>query len=237
MFTQYEQLTATMKKDGDADRRRECLRAVMEEKGLNILQFAKRAGISPTSIYNFLRGSSSSLSSPVLEKLAKAHNVPIARLTGEPELTKLSTPEIRVIGIVEAGVWRESPELYIRDRTSIMVPVPETYRPHAFGLEVGGASMNLIYPEGSFVICVPIEHVERELRTGDRVVVRRKNGGTYEFTLKELAFDEDGHPWLWPRSSSPKHQQPIEIPREQPEGDEEISILSLIIGSYRPEPQ
>lgn len=221
----------------NADRRREQLRAIMEEKGLNVLQWATKAGVSPTSLYNFFRGDSSSLSQPVLERLASAANVSISRLTGDNHWQKIPTPGVRIIGVVEAGAWRESPEIYLRERAEIMVPVPANYQAHAYGLEVGGPSMNLIYPEGSYVICVPIEHVERELKTGDRVVVRRHRNGTYEFTLKELVVDNDGQPWLWPRSLSPKHQNPIEIPAGEPLGDEEIQVLAIVIGSYRPEPQ
>jgi transcriptional regulator with XRE-family HTH domain len=67
-----------------ADDNRAAFRRWLELNGLSPFSAAKAAGISPGTIYNFLSGLSESLSTGVLEKLAKATNQPISSiLTGE----------------------------------------------------------------------------------------------------------------------------------------------------------
>ena len=91
--------------------------------------------------------------------------------------------------------------------------------------------MNLEYPEGSIVICVKFIELEAEPESGQRVVVyRHAPDGEIEATIKEFQIDDAGYPWLWPRSTSPEFQEPIKVN----DGDE-IEIVALVIGSYRPE--
>jgi len=228
---------ASMQANIDADRRRALLLEVQNEKGWNTKEWCRKAGVTPTAVYNFLRGQSRSLSLPILERLASTARVPIGRLTGEPGLVKIDVPSVQIIGVVRAGLWHETPEYLAGIGKEIVVPLPEEYRESAFGLEIAGPSMNQFFPEGSFVVCLPIEELPRELKSHDKVVVLRERAGLYEHTLKELVIDENtGRPWLWPRSTDPNFQTPIEIPDGEPTESEEIRILAVVIGSYRPEP-
>jgi len=67
----------------EAELRREALRRFMDERGLKVYPWAKKAGISEGSIRNFLTGASSSLSADTLKKLARVAGVPVWALTGE----------------------------------------------------------------------------------------------------------------------------------------------------------
>lgn len=65
----------------DADRRRAALQRFIDERGLEVADWARRAGLpTDTSIHNFLKGRSDSLSVPTLEALARAEDVSIGRL-------------------------------------------------------------------------------------------------------------------------------------------------------------
>ncbi len=74
----------------------------------------------------------------------------------------------------------------------------------------------------------------REPRSMDRVIVYAyRRDDTIEATVKELR-EEAGVAWLWPLSTHPDHQQPIN-PRNPPENIKSIEIKGIVIGSYLPE--
>ncbi|CAB4122687.1 hypothetical protein UFOVP32_53 [uncultured Caudovirales phage] len=67
----------------NADKRRKALEKWLEDHGHSPYSAAKAAGFAPAAIYNFLSGTSDSLSSRVLEKLAAMANSSVdAILTG-----------------------------------------------------------------------------------------------------------------------------------------------------------
>lgn len=90
--------------------------------------------------------------------------------------------------------------------------------------------MDLLYPDGSFVIVV--SSAETDVRHGDRVVVYRSQGELREATIKEVRVEADGRIGLWPRSSHPDHQVPIYLDDNDQDGPE---IAYVVIGVYRPE--
>lgn len=205
-----------------------------EKFGGNAKAWCEAAGLSANVLSNLYRNRADFLSFKTLRALADAARVSVADLTGEPEPQLQAAPPIRVVGTVEAGVWRESPEYANDDGEVLTVPTRREFREHAYALRINGPSMNRIFPEGSFVTCVPVEVLPRELASGDYVVVRRANGaGLYEFTVKQLEYDGD-QPWLWPRSDHPKFQEPIEIPPNPLEfdNDAEIKVIGFVIGTY-----
>lgn len=151
---------------------------------------------------------------------------------------------VRVIGQVEAGVFRDALELPYDDQFSIEVPISSAYRSlPRIGLIVRGPSMNRVYPEGTILIVVSVIHLGESFdpRSGQRVIVQRRNKEGCEATVKELVIDEDGQAWLWPRSHHPEFQQPWRVP-DHHDGDgtvdddnDGLRITGLVVGSYRPE--
>ena len=107
-----------------------------------------------------------------------------------------------------------------------------------FALEVRDDSMNLVYPEGSLVVCVAFEDLGDSPLVGDRLLVHRKgNMGWLEATVREFREDEKGQFWLWPRSTSPDHQQPEEIdPEEHSTPRVGAWIVGLVVASWQPSP-
>lgn len=218
--------------DPTPDQRRDALRSFIQEQGISVASWAKRAGVSANSIHNFLGGRSNSLSVTAYGKLARVSGVPVWRLTGDrPEPP--SPTAIMVAGHVQAGDYREAVEWNRDDWYSVDVPVPARFRPHAKALEVRGTSMNRVYREGAVVVWVDMLD-SRPPRTGDRVIVySHAIGDGVEATVKELRY-HDGDPWLWPLSDDPAHQAPIN-PNDAPPGIDRIEIVGLVVGSYQPE--
>jgi phage repressor protein C with HTH and peptisase S24 domain len=144
-----------------------------------------------------------------------------------------SPTAVWVVGTVEAGAFREAVEWDRSRWYSVDVPVPERFRRRAKALEVRGYSMDLEYKPGAVVIWVDFLDF-RPPRESDHVIVYAHNReGAVEATVKELRIDEVGKRWLWPRSSRPEHQQPVDTDNP-PEDITSIEIKGIVIGDYRP---
>jgi phage repressor protein C with HTH and peptisase S24 domain len=214
------------------DERREILRGFIKERGLKIARWAKESGVDKNSIYNFLNSHSNALDPRTYAKLARTAEVPVWRISGEsPEPP--SPTSIWVVGSVEAGAFHEAVEWDRSRWYGVDVPVPERFRRRAKALEVRGFSMDLEYRPGAVVIWVDFLDY-RPPRHEDHVIVYAHNvDGKVEATVKELRIDDDGRQWLWPRSSKPEHQQPIDV-ANPPADIATIEIKGIVIGDYRP---
>jgi phage repressor protein C with HTH and peptisase S24 domain len=214
------------------DERREILRAFIKEGSLKIARWAKMSGVDKNSIYNFLNGHSNALDPRTYAKLARTAEVPVWRISGDmPEPP--SPTSIWVSGSVEAGAFHEAIEWDRSRWYSVDVPVPERFRRRAKALEVRGYSMDLEYRPGAVVIWVDFLDF-RPPRHEDHVIVYAyRENGEIESTVKELRVDETGKRWLWPRSTKPEHQLPLEI-ENLPDGIASVEIKGIVIGDYRP---
>lgn len=185
----------------------------MDARGLVAKPWCERAKINPNTLYNFLNGRSDSLSQSTLEALAGAEGVPPSQLLGEGVVPLVSgVRSITVLGTVQAGSWVDAIEWPEDERYSISVPLIDAVYQDAYGLVVRGDSMDQIYPDGSIIFAVDIYRYKEKLVNKDIVICERSDSaGHVEATVKELIFDPSGIAWLWPRSSSPQHQQPIQV--------------------------
>jgi len=215
------------------DKRREALRAFMARRNLTVNAWATLARINEATIRNFLAGRHASLNDSTYRKLAEAAQATVGELLGE----SVPLDFIHVVGAVQAGVWREALEWPEADWYPAPVATDRRFsRFPQFGLEVRGPSMNELYPDGSVVVCVKLIDIGRDPKPFDRVIVQRRAGDGYEATVKELRIDADNNAWLWPRSTDPNFQQPWRVPASDADHDgEDITVVALVIGSYRPE--
>lgn len=214
------------------DEKRDLLRKFMKDRGLKPASWAKKSGVAANSLYNFLNGHSEALDNRTYSKLARTAEVPAWQISGDsPEIP--SPTVFWVAGHVEAGVFREAVEWERSLWYPVDVPVPTRFRGKAKALEVRGTSMDLLYPAGSVVIYVDMLDF-RPPRDLDRVVVYvHHHDGKVEATVKELRIDGTSR-WLWPRSSDPKHQAPLDVSNPG-EDIASIEIKGIVIGSYRAE--
>jgi repressor LexA len=212
-----------------AELRRARLLAVMRERGMSAAEWTRAAGVSSGTLYNFLNGRSASLSVAVIEKLAKAAALtPASLLLIEDSQIISEIQTTKVIGQVQGGAWSESLEWSAEEYFEILVPIPAPYKAVAFGLKVVGPSMNLLYPDGTFLVCVNVNEFHRPPRSGDRVIARRQRADLYETTVKEVARRGDAH-FLIPRSDHPAHQKAVPLESDHTE------IVAIVISSVRPE--
>jgi transcriptional regulator with XRE-family HTH domain len=211
------------------------IRNLRTARGWNQTELAERLGVTQASVSRWESGSL-----PEADKLTH-----LAELAGESVNSFIgsssgSAHDVAVLnrfwvrGAVAAGVWTVAYEWPQDDWTQYSglasVEAPEGKR---YGLLVRGDSMNEIYPDGTVLDCLNIDAV-KEVRSGQRVIVeRRKFDGTVEATVKEYVKAEDGREWLRPRSTNPEFQA-ID-PANPSEGIEEVVIVAVVIGSYRPE--
>lgn len=152
------------------------------------------------------------------------------------EIADLFTVFIR--GDVQAGVWKEAVENDPADWELAPVAADARYRGiEQYGLRVRGPSMNVLYPEGSVVICVSLIALGRDPRPGERVICLRRSEQGFEATVKEFRVDDHGKYWLWPRSTDPNFQTPwpLFITNDFAAENEDLRLVGLVIASHRPE--
>jgi len=211
------------------------LREFRERLGLSQEAMAERTGFSVSQISRWEAGGSN-IPSERLPGLARAYECRIADIFEEDDTPFLALgPKLYIKGAARAGHWQEvwqEPEdewKTFTGRSDVNTPLRDR-----FGIRVEGESMNDVYPHGTIVECVAF-HGGAEIENGRRVVVqRRRNGDEYEVTIKEFYRDEDGAEWLVPRSRNPAFQTPLRVD-EQESGIDEVRIIGIVVGSYRPE--
>jgi SOS-response transcriptional repressor LexA len=138
---------------------------------------------------------------------------------------------IPVVGEVAAGLWRETVAREVDEDTEYLaLDVAGYERAELRAMRVVGPSMNLIYPEGRYVV---IAHpAEAGMRIGDIVVVERYRSGLVEITLKELSTDADGRLVLMPRSTHADYQTPI--PLKEPDSLDQTApqIVGIVVADF-----
>lgn len=204
--------------------------------GLNQSEFAERLGVTQATVSRWEKGAMPE--GDKLAKLAEMAGENVRAFIDEPSSTVTTPAHLErfwVRGAVAAGVWATAYELpqteWVEYSGGAHVKVPQGQR---FGLRCRGDSMNQVYPDGTIVDCVKVEAVG-EIRSGQRVIVeQRRHSGEVEATVKEYVIGEDGKEWLVPRSNNPAFQAPIAA-NEPAEGIDEVRIVAVVVGSYRPE--
>jgi len=208
------------------------IRRTRTARGLNQEELAEKLGVGQGSVSKWESGKERP-GVANLRAIAGWAGVSVDELTDEKLNPVLGLNSLTVIGVAKAGEWVEEIALDEDQQFDISAP-PSKRFPNArrYGIMVSGPSMNELYPDGTIVICVSVEEVQREPRAGDKVVCRRIRNGLSEVTIKEFFVDETGRKWLVPRSSDPRYRNPVEI-----NGDmgEEVEVTGIVVGSYRDE--
>lgn len=208
------------------------LSAILDQQGVKPTTLSLKIGNSPTLVSDLL-GKTADVKLSTLQRLAEALNVSVGDLIADDFEPMPNGPRLFVKGEVSAGTWAEAYE-WPQDewrgamgRADIDIPVV-----HRFFLRVQGDSMDLVYPEGSLIECVSIFSEPAVLPGRRVVVVRTRDDGMMEATVKEVAEVND-EIWFTPKSSNPSHQ----AFKASDCGEEvaEVSIVALVVASVRPE--
>lgn len=162
-------------------------------------------------------------------------------LTGQGKMAGdgVVSAEIEVVGLpilgsIQAGHWLETTFVDSEGEPEMLPVARDSRFPRArqYALRVVGDSMDLDYPDGSYVTCVDFAESGLAVREGLTVHVERHRGAgqLVEITLKVIAR-ENGVLLLRPRSSNPLHQ-PITFSGK----DVDIVIRGVVTGGWRKTP-
>lgn len=133
---------------------------------------------------------------------------------------------IPVHGTVAAGVWQEANTLDGLTPHEEVPPTPEYPLEWQIALSVSGTSLNKIAQDGDRLICLDIAKSGADVTDGDLVIVERSRmgGQLIERTAKRIRKTMKGLE-LWPESTHPDFQSPIEY---KPDGDEDHNEVRVI---------
>jgi transcriptional regulator with XRE-family HTH domain len=150
------------------------------------------------------------------------------------------SPELTLLPIrdpVQAGAWLTVDD-YRQDEPATYPAARDPRFPHAsqWLAPVRGDSVNkLNIVDGDLVHLVDAIDAGYYPRTGDVVEVERLRfgGQERELTLKQIEVTAEGV-LLWPRSTNPRWQSPIEFQADTRPGEEiEVRIRALVLASIR----
>lgn len=160
--------------------------------------------------------------------------VAIAKATGKPLMwleSGIGSEKIGldVVGEVAAGTWLEG-TVEFDAYTQAVAPHPDYPASSQRLYKVKGTSVNRIVGNGEYVHCVSLEDGGITLRTGDLVIVCRRQHGKCEYTAKRYII-ENGHQILRPESDDAAWQDDVEI---NGDSDTEIVITDIVIAKWSP---
>jgi SOS-response transcriptional repressor LexA len=222
--------------------------AELRPGGKSAAGLAKALGLAKPRISEIISGNRNVQSSEITrmatylewpEPVLLDHIAPGTRRAGSPIATPRLQP-VKIIGFVQAGVWRESVECPVDEQSYVYADIDHPLAGiNLFALRVIGPSMNRLYPEGTVLICAKAGEFGEgfAFRSEDKVIVQRRNqDGLFETTVKEYVIQPDGRRFLWPRSDDPDHQQPWPVPDGEPDdASEDPRILALVVSITRSE--
>lgn len=112
---------------------------------------------------------------------------------------------------------------------SFPVPLPEHYRnTRPYLMMVRGDSMDLVFIEGTMLVCVDLANLNEDPIEGECYIVwRTRPDGSIESTVKEYRRGADGKEWAWPRSSNPQWQTPYRL--DEGEDGDEVELHAKVI--------
>ena len=217
---------------------RDWMKSVLEKKDWSAFRWARDAGLAPSTVQRALKEDYGfTPSSVTLDKLARAANTP-PPIMGSANQSPIANPNFLTVRYrTGAGVWQEVGDVQAFDG---VYPVTEdpAYSGFPQWLErVVGDSMDLEYPDGTFVHVVDAAATGYAPRPGDQVILvrYRHDGQEVERTVKEVTRKGRGLEF-WPRSTNPRWNEPVVL---HGDGDQvadlhRVEIAGLVLGSYRP---
>lgn len=224
--------------------------AKRQEMGARLARARKHAGYETVAdaarslgikypTYASHENGSAGIRHPVAEKYARKFRVSLEwLLTGRGDMlsngaaaVEMEVSGLPVLGTIQAGHWLETTFLDPEGEPDLLPVARDARFPRArqYALYVVGDSMDLDYPDGSYVTCVDFADSGLSIRDGLVVHVERQRAGgqLVEITLKKV-IAKNGAFSLAPQSTNPIHQ-PITFSGN----DSDIVIRGVVTGGWR----
>lgn len=165
--------------------------------------------------------------------IAKITNLSPPGLSESVRPIELPFVGLPIIGSIQAGAWLDTAMIDPSSEPEMLQVLPDKRFPRArqYVLLVVGNSMDIEYPDGSYVTCVDYADSGLSPREGMIVHIERHEAGgqRVEITLKQL-HQSAGHWQLVPRSSDPKWK-PIQLNGSH--GESDVIIRGVVTGGWR----
>ena len=199
------------------------IKELMKQKKISRDELAHIIGSHPVSVSRLISGAMQ-LNSGWIEKISAALSVKPSELFSTENTARV----VAVRSHVQAGEWEDHQDWHEDDWYDVAIPNDTSLAPYPlYGAEARGPSMNKRYPEGTILVFTHAIETGEDTIPGKRYIVERERAdGLREATVKLLVKEEDGTYWLYPESTDPRHQTPIEM-----DGNEGDTIR--IIGQVR----
>ena len=152
------------------------VRALRQERGWSLAELAERSGTTASQIMK-LEKSMRRLDFDWVERLAQAFGITDRELLSDGAAPPAGVRMVPLVGAIAAGNWREA--IAHADGTVAAVNASE----NAFALRASGNSMDLLVPDGGYVI---VEPDLSDLRDGKVYAVMNAEG---ESTVKRYRND------------------------------------------------
>lgn len=203
-------------------------------KRLSQPQLAKQLGVTRNAVSMWERGDAEPKSA-TLRKAAVILDVSYEWLATGRGGNSPIVEGLPLLGELAGGVWAEVRESQDDEVERVPVaPDPRFPRDAQYALKIRGNSVNKVASNGTVVICVDIMAAGIDIRENDLVWVERRQGNLVEATAKHIR-KANGSLELWPESDDPSHQE--KVPLRPSNGDIEVTVKGLIIGTYNPIPR
>lgn len=154
----------------------------------------------------------------------------------KPRRSRRDQPMLRIIGEVAAGLWHDVDGAEEREYAQHPVPFDPRYPEEAqYGLLVIGTSINKVAQNGDVLQCLDVGISGIAPQEDDVVVVERRRGqaGQKEVTAKRYR-PRGTVIELAPDSTDTRWTESFVIDPRIPAGDEEIAVIAVVIGVYKP---
>ena len=212
------------------------LLAGLEHAGISQAELGRRLGLQRDQINKVIKGKRR-LTAVELQKAEQILGMRAPTEGGGPSpastLTLISRPRehvnLRVVGEVAAGAWREVAYL---DFDEIEIPYaidPKWPREAVWALRVRGPSINKKADDGDYVAVLDINAAPREFRAGDWVVVQRQRGDIVECTVKQVG-GSPGSWLLYPASTDARFQEPVPL---NDSTVDEVRVVGFVLSFIR----
>lgn len=230
-------------KPGDV---RDWLRAICKRTGLTPTQLARESGLPPATINRFLNntiGAPKNLNATTISRVRDAAErligpsdpiTDVSSTTSDLGNDRWAVRSVEVIGGI--AMLRCADEWKADQKYRLPIPISVEYA-HLFvvAFEVQDQSIDLYYPQGSVVTCVPYAEMGRAPYSGERVVVHRARENGTEVSIRQYFVDENEEAWLLTRSQSPEYSDNLRLGKHGGRYPKGIAIPYRVTGSFRPE--
>lgn len=217
-----------------AEQIRKWMKETLASTGMGPGEWADKAGIAKSTVFRAMKDDYQFVtSSRTLAKLASAAGVSPPGLAA-PSAAPVTPMFLPVRYEPGAGLWRLVEDAQVFLGTYPVAPDPAFAGFPQWLERPVGDSMDLEYRQGELLHVVDAIEMGYAPRPGDHVIlVRRRAGGQeVERTVKEVAFGPGGRVEFWPRSTNPRWREPLVL--DAGRWTDEVEVVGLVIGSYRP---